>query len=326
MTSSLIIVYHANCIDGAASAWAVAKAHKAEETAIYLPYEHFNHPAAEKKIRAAANPDAEIYFVDVAPEKDFLDELLASAVKSIHILDHHKSAAEALKNYPPSSRLEIHIDPARHSAAKMVWERLLTENPPDVLNVIDKMDGDATGLKTPQDFAAAALIDTHDVRTITGALDALRGLAKLSFNEMAAHGAPTLTDQENRIENLLDNTQFATLQILPGAAPVSVPVVNGNVQHFGRYISDRLVSLGKEHGANIAFAWSMQKNGSITMSLRTDGNPDCSAVARHLCETLGVTGGGHAGAGAVHFASLAEFTRRMPMTAKPVTKPAGPSI
>src|SRR5690606_2001300 len=111
-------------------------------------------------------------------------------------------------------------------------------------------------------------------------------------------------DKDTKIEKLLEGVNIIPLQILPNTAPVPVAVVNGDVKQYGRKISEKLVELGKKSGGNIAFAWYMQKNGTVSMSIRTDGEPDAAKVAEHLRKTMGVTGGGHAGAGAVHFASL----------------------
>lgn len=317
---SLIVVYHANCIDGSAAAWAVSKAHP-QKSAAYIPYEHSDSAAAENKIRAAISAGAEIYFVDVAPEKSFLDELMLSKLQAVHILDHHKSAADWLRGYTAPTHintpaLNIHVDIAQTSASKMVWQRLLpTEKPPAIFDLIARMDGDAKGLKTPEDFAAAALVDSKNIQTTNNAFNTLKGLAKLSFNEMAKKGAPIVEDQTARIDDLLENTAFVQIQILPDTKPVKVPVVNANVRHFGRQISGRLVDLGKKAGSGVTFSWFMQETGAITMSIRTDGNPDASAIAEHLRRIMGVTGGGHQDAAAVHFSSISEFAKHMPIQA-----------
>jgi len=344
----LVVVYHADCIDGAASAWAVAKAwgqddpHDRKNTNItYIPYAHHNVAEAEDNIRAALRSDAEVYFVDVAPTPAFLDELMTPDAKGtakaqkIHIIDHHVSAADMLVGYRPPAvpagaaapALNMKIDKTRTAAAAMVWEEVMPGTPvPDVLHVIDKMDGNAAGLTTPQDFSAAALIDTFDITTVEKSLHTLRNLARMTFSDMARRGRHIAHDEDTKIEKLLETANIIPLQILPGTAPVSVPVVNGDVKQYGRKISEKLVALGKKTGSDIAFAWYMQKNGTVSMSIRTDGNPDAAKVAEHLRNTMGVTGGGHAGAGAVHFSSLFEFARHMPFDyAAPPSSVAPPS-
>lgn len=336
----LVIAYHADCIDGAACAWSVAKAWgvadekpDAQKSNItYVPYAHHDVEAAEQEIRKALTPDAELYFVDVAPTAAFLDSLMTpdenghAKVEKIHVLDHHVSAADMLANYkapaaPAGSTvpaLEMKIDKTRTAAATMVWEHMFPDKPiPDVFHMIDKMDGNAAGLTTPQDFFAAALVDTFDITTVEKSFHTLRTLARMTFNDMARRGRHVAHDQDTKIQKMLETANILSIQILPGTAPVSVPVVNGDVKQYGRSISEKMVALGQETGSNIAFAWYMQKNGTVSMSIRTNGDPDCAKVAEHLRKTMGVTGGGHAGAGAVHFSSLFEFARQMPFNHAP---------
>lgn len=331
---NIIIAYHADCIDGAASAWAVTESlqqRNIKANITYVPYEHSSADIAEDSIRAAlSQPSAKIYFVDVAPEKHFLDELMTTEngrISEIHVLDHHKSAGRRLKYYTPPAlsgvSLEIKIEDKEASAARMIWMHLMPTVPvPPVFDVIHKMDGDAAGLKTPEDFAAAALIDSHDIRDQKRAFDTMRGLVKMSFNDMAQKGQLISADQEFKLDQLMDQASFVTLQLLPDTDPVRVPIINGNVQHFGRRISERMVELAKKKGANIALAWFVQKSGKVTMSLRSDGDPDLSDVIAHLTRNMNATGGGHATAGAMHFASLFEFARQIhlePPSSRPNT-------
>lgn len=338
---SLIVVYHGNCLDGAASAWVVARACGVEQgstdstSVTYVPYDHYDHAKAKKAIRRALTQESTLYFVDCAPEKSFLDELMTPAksdngkVKSIHVLDHHKTAYTTLQGYlaPASStvQLTIDIDPKRLSAAKMIWEKLLPQEiSPAILDLIDMMDGAAEGLKTPESFAAAALVDAQDISSIKRAFASLQGLAKLAFNEIVLRGKYIAADQDTRISELLESTMVATVKVLPNTDPIEVPIVNGAVQYFGRQVSFRLIELAKEHGAGVAFAWYMQKTGAVTMGIRTNGNPDASVIAAHLCKTMGVTGGGHPTAAAVHFPSLLKFSQHIVLkdkSAEPHRKP-----
>jgi hypothetical protein len=315
-----VIVYHADCIDGAAAAWVISKV-LGGRGVVCLPYDHANPAASEDAVRAALSlPDAEIHFADVTPEKPFLDELAASG-RRIHILDHHKTAADKLKNL--DANLRVHFNPSAPSAALLAWQHFFPgEKAPDILHLIDRMDGAAAGLKTPEDFAAALHVDAQPLRTPQQALKTLNGLAKLSFNEMAQKGAPRAAEQKAKIDRLLENPARVRLQLLPGAAPVEVPIINANIRDYGRQISPRLAQLGKESGANAAFIWAQQPTGAVTLSIRTSGNMDAGKIAEYLCKTMGITGGGHADSAAVHFSSLAEFEKRLPPgSAKPSSPP-----
>ena len=63
----------------------------------------------------------------------------------------------------------------------------------------------------------------------------------------------------------------------------------------------------------MAFAWYVQGNGSVTMSIRSDGDPDASKIAELLCTNRGARGGGHKTSAAVHFTSLSQFAEVIPL-------------
>jgi hypothetical protein len=323
--SPVIIVSHAACIDGVASDWVVTQhlAAAGRKNITRIPYSHAAAAVAEAAVRAALKPDTEIYFVDMIPTKSFLDTLMQSGMaSSINVFDHHRSAIAALGasvanlggNAIQSSmiKLDVRIDQTRRSAAQMIWDFLMPGlTPPPILSLIDKMDGDAKGLVTEKDFSAAAFVDTLDISRPERGLVTMRGLAKRSFNAMACKGAGVFRDQQANISKLLAEACMINAQVLPGEPSTIVPIVNGNVRFFGRGISERLVGLAEANGAGVAFAWSTQSGGQVTMSIRSAGNIDASLVATHLCNTMGVTGGGHEHAAAVHFASLAEFSKHI---------------
>jgi hypothetical protein len=325
----LVVVYHENCIDGLASAWAFdQKWGRDENTHIsYIPYGHADIPAAEDMIRREITPGAEVFFVDVAPTKAFLDQLMAPnayalpAVNRVHVLDHHKSAAEALAGYTPprdsnAPSLSVFIDDNHPSASNMIWEALLPDRQKfPFLEMIAKMDL-AKDLKEDRDLAAAALIDSKNIRTVADAFHSFAELSVMSMHDMVVAGLSILSDQENRIEKLTDNIMYTRLLFMNEKMQEEtmwVPVINADVQNFGRHISDYLRQQGDRTGMGMAFAWYVQGNGTVTMSIRSDGDPDASKIAEFLCSAPGVTGGGHKTSAAVHFSSLRQFTDTIPL-------------
>lgn len=320
MRPSTVIVYHQHCLDGLAAAWIAHGKLKADGADIhFIPYSHHMRKDAEKEILAQIGPATSLLFVDVAPDRAFLDRLMAAQVSGVQIIDHHKTAAEALSGYKKpadgkSPALDICLDAGHPSAANMVWEKFFPgKKAPDFLKMIAKMD---TGmhLETPDDFAAAAAIDTRRISTITDAFASFHELEKLPLAELVALGRHLQADQENRIHKLTDNILYAHLHLPTDGGeinPVWVPVVNADVQNFGRSISDYLRRQGDHSGSGLAFAWCLQGNASVTLSIRSDGTPDASLIAAHLCETMNITGGGHSTSAAVQFVSLAEFSSKI---------------
>lgn len=306
-----VVVYHDCCLDGLASAWVYHKkyGHYKDVHLDYIGYAHHDTETFETAVMKLAHqhPAAELHFVDVAPKIHLLEQLDG---RTIRVIDHHKSAYDHLAGYK-QQKVSIEIDPNHPSAAHMVWERLLPDvKEPAFFSLIAKMDV-AHDLHTPEDFAAAAFIDSKDIKNVKAAFSSFEMLEKMDFTELANQGTFIHHDQFNRIGKLADNIMFTKVPGFNGLEHRWVPVVNADVQNFGRYISEYLRDMGKKTGSDISFAWFMQGSGSITMSIRSDGTPDANAVAAHLREQLGVKGGGHKTSAAVHFDSLSHFAMHM---------------
>lgn len=324
----LVVVYHENCIDGLASAWALHQKWGLDPGTVmmYVAYAHHKPGSSEKSILDALKPGTELYFVDVAPEKGLLDDLLSpdasggQKLASVHVLDHHRTAAANLAQYkplaisgftPPALELQLHEN--HPSAAKMIWHLFLPGTAtPAFLEMIDKMDRNAN-MNTMADFAAAALIDSMDIASITEAFNTCSALSKLTHDQMIREGQKILDDQKIRIEKLNDNVMHTEIEILPGSPPIRVPIVNADVQNFGRFFTNYLQDLGHQSGTGVSFAWYVQGNGAVTMSIRTNGTPDASKIAEHFHKKPGISGGGHKTSAAVHFASLEHFCEHVPL-------------
>ena len=322
----LLVIYHMDCIDGLASAWAVHCKWASDPNVRldYIPYGHHNIEEAEKTIRNhLAAPDSadmiDVVFVDVAPTRAFLTELLTPPARATRVVvaDHHKSAADQLRGFEAPTHdgvpeLHLRIDAAHPSAANMVWEYLFPDtDAPIFFQLIAKMDLGQNLLETENDYAAAALIDSKNITSIETAFQSFMAMSHLEYQDMVALGRNILSDQDTRISKLDDNIMYAQLQVAEAAAPVWVALVNADVQNFGRYISTWLVQQGAETGAGLGGAWYVQGNGSVTVSLRSDGTPDASAVAAHLCKCYGIRGGGHSTSAAVHFPTLTAFQQHV---------------
>lgn len=306
----VLVVHHGDCIDGLSSAWVFDR--KWGGGIAYLPYIHHRRAEGEASITDALAQGDTLYFVDVAPEKDFLDRLMQDGkAESIHVIDHHKTAAEALSGYvAPASgtRLTLTLDPARPACARMVWEHAMGDAAaPAYFAVLDKMDrGD--GLVSDADFAAAALVDSYGV----GSMDVCAQLSALALQDMVAQGGILLAEQKSNLESMEGAIMNAQMK---GAGDVLFPVVNASVRNFGRAIDPWLRALAAKANAPAAFAWHVQGNGAVSMSVRTREGFDASTIARDLCaQASGVTGGGHPTAAAVQFPSLRVFLDVLTLT------------
>ena len=317
----LVVAYHADCIDGLACAWGVHKKFPGRET-IYVPISHHDHEAGEKAVLAALKPGSELFYVDAAPERAFLDKLANLNLHAITVIDHHLSTHKDLSGYVPpagsSTVVKIITNDDHPSAASMVWDYLLgSASKPEILTMIEKMDV-KPDLRSEQDYAAAAFVDSKSLRSIKDAFMTLDSLSSMSIIDMACEGGSLYKDQFNRVAKLHDNVMFTMHK------GQMVPVVNADVQSFGRYISEYLRELARENKSGAAFAWYMQGNGVVTMSIRATGDTDASAIATDMNQKFGTEGGGHKTSAAVHFRSLAAFAQAillLPRDAAAAKKP-----
>ena len=87
------VLYHANCPDGFAAAWAAWKV--LGEAAAYLPVRHGDPPPE-------LPPSAHVAIVDFSYSRATLLEM-ARRLQSLLVLDHHRSAQDDLRDLPFAS-------------------------------------------------------------------------------------------------------------------------------------------------------------------------------------------------------------------------------
>lgn len=105
-----IVLYHGNCFDGIASAWAAWK--KFGDNAKYVPVTYPN----DKLPVLLLDTDIEaVYIVDFSFKRDLL-LALKERVNKLVVLDHHKTAEADLK------RLDFCIFDMEKSGARLTWE------------------------------------------------------------------------------------------------------------------------------------------------------------------------------------------------------------
>lgn len=85
-----LCIYHANCADGFGAAWVVRQALGAENVEFHAG--HYGKPAPDVEGR-------DVIIVDFSYPYELL-VLLGHQARSILIIDHHKTAAEALAQLP----------------------------------------------------------------------------------------------------------------------------------------------------------------------------------------------------------------------------------
>jgi len=101
VTQKLLCLYHANCADGFASAWAVHRRFGDDVEFISVKYGEAPPPTAKR----------DVLIVDFSYPRPVL-EAMAREARSVLVLDHHKTAAQDLAGLPdPVYPVEAWLDP-----------------------------------------------------------------------------------------------------------------------------------------------------------------------------------------------------------------------
>lgn len=133
MSKDIKVLYHGNCFDGMASAWAAWR--KFKDRAEYIPCFY-----GDKKMENGimqdcfenANINYEYYILDFSFPRDLMIAM-ANKAKKIVVLDHHKTAQANCKG------LDFCIFDMEKSGARLAWEYLhsFNEEPGLVSNLKD---------------------------------------------------------------------------------------------------------------------------------------------------------------------------------------------
>jgi oligoribonuclease NrnB/cAMP/cGMP phosphodiesterase (DHH superfamily) len=123
------VLYHANCTDGAGSALSAYLVFG--DSAEYIPVQYNEAPPLME-------PGAMIYIVDFSYPEDVL-LVMAEHASFVQIIDHHKTAKEALENVDHPN-IKVHFDMAQ-SGAVMTWKFFHPDRPvPPLLRHIQDRD------------------------------------------------------------------------------------------------------------------------------------------------------------------------------------------
>lgn len=145
----IIVIYHADCTDGAGAAYAAWTV--LGETAEYIPAHYGNEP-----------PDVTgkaVYILDFSYPRAVLLDMKTKA-KSLLVLDHHKTARTDLEG------LDFAVFDMDRSGCMMAWDHFVGGLPPKALVFIQ--DRDLWQFKFPEtrDFCAGLRATMEDFRDI----------------------------------------------------------------------------------------------------------------------------------------------------------------
>ncbi len=257
MTNSTrpLCIYHSHCADGFAAAWIVNTYHRGQVDFHAAGY-------------GSAPPDVtgrQVIIVDFSYPRDVLIEM-AGVAERILVLDHHKTAKEALVDLPANVTAVFDME---RSGAMLAWDRFAGGVPPRLIAHVQ--DRDLWRFQEPRtaEYMAAVFSHPYDFDTWTV-------LASTPPPALIAEGVAILRKHKKDLEELMYLAR--PVQI----AGYTVPAIN--LPPFMASDAGHILSQGQPFAA---IYWDTATGRKFSLRSQKDG-VDVAALAQQF------GGGGHA--------------------------------
>lgn len=271
METKKTFYYHKNCSDGFGAATAAYWHH---------PKSNFIALGHGDKVELV-DEDSILYFLDIAPKKQVIDELRASGRRCI-IIDHHKTALEEHGNEHPDNHFDM-----SHSGAVLTWnffKSSIEEEVPQLLQYIEDKDLwrfqlpyskeiNAVVYKTPKDFLC--FLDLQNRLVVSYS----------SFERVVQEGRDILNAERYYIDSA---KKYGVIGSFAGYENVIV------INALPYVVSELLNEYANKYDCFFAVAWYHSEDGKFKYSLRSkDNGPDVGLIAKMIADELKCVGGGH---------------------------------
>ncbi len=255
----IVVIYHKNCVDGFAGAWAAWR--RFGNTAEYIAVRPGTLP--QKRLRGK-----EIYSIDVSFSK-IIQEKLRRENKSVVILDHHVSRKNDTKAFPEN------VFDNDHSGALLAWNYFHPKKkPPRLLKYVEEDDLWRYRLPHSKEIGTALMLLDFDFRVWN--VCAKRFENKVQLGKIIEQGKTILEYNRKTIAFIMKRSvslvQFDGHKVLAANSPILE-------SDLGHELAKKRPPFG--------IVWRVESNGDIGVSLRSSGKVDVSKIAvKH-------GGGGH---------------------------------
>ena len=262
-----LVIYHGRkCPDGFAAALAAWLFYDGQ--AEFLPLDHGDITSVEQLPALAGRA---VYILDFSFPPDILRSIDERAAKLV-MLDHHKSAAEKLTGFTCRCGV-IHFD-MNKSGARLAWEFFQPGAAlPDLVRFVE--DRDIWAWQYPESAGFLAALDMEPLDFARWAeIAAFSGLQTADFmargQAMDAKFSKLATDIAEGAQAVTFNGERGLMVNAPGV--------------FHSLIGNQL----SEKSATFALMWSVGKDSTVKVGLRSQRSYDCIPLAASM------GGGGHA--------------------------------
>lgn len=281
-----VVIYHDNCMDGFASAWAfhVLKEKDYPEGVEYIPCAYGN----DRPLPYPYYGDRDLFVVDFSFSREWIADW-APAFNTVTILDHHKTAKEALENWEDKpSNVEIVFDMSR-SGAGITWDYFAhTELPPrdlmipsdrpPLIQYVEDRDLWKFQLKMSKEVNAVIAITPKDFRSYA----TLSANMEADIRVVAEIGTYLNLQHQQICESIVKDARPIVIVCTPGEIGYHGLACNCTGQ-FSSEVGNMLALSGGSFGAT----YFSDREGKVKWSLRSTGDYDVSKIAKSF------GGGGH---------------------------------
>jgi len=264
-----LIVYHGrSCPDGFAAALAAWRFYEGQAEFLGLDHGDVKTLADLPPVEGRA-----VYILDFAFDAELLRDIDARAAKLV-LLDHHKSAAQALSGFACRCGV-VHFDMAK-SGARLAWEFFQPDRPlPDLVRFVE--DRDIWVWQYPESAGFLAALDME-------AFDFQR------WNELASLSADALQAYTERGRAMDEKFTKLAADLARDAQPITFNGQRGLMVNAPGVFHSLVGDLLAKQSGTFALMWTVGKNGVIKVGLRSRRGFDCIPLAQSM------GGGGHAAA------------------------------
>lgn len=285
--------YHADCDDGFGAAWAAREHFKKMGLLHQVDFVPVKYGAPPPAVYGSQG----IYIVDFSYPRKVLENLLP-LVKSLTILDHHKTAEADLKDFPNA------IFDMNRSGAVITWQFFSDKPVPLLLRYIQAND---LWRHTSMQNTQAMIRYIRTVRRDFNAWDEMAATIETSFHEVMPKALAIEQYFQTQKNYIADAAHFINF------GGEVVPVVNSNYV----FCSEVCNTLCERHQTAFAMSWFADKEGKAIVSLRSTEIKIHDSVL-HPCYDVSALakkygGGGHEKA--------AGFSMKMEEWLKVITSP-----
>lgn len=276
-TRNALVLYHANCTDGFGSAWAFHRLVEKNYAKTEYHAMKYEEDVFEKIPQSTWESNIDVLILDFSFSRQVITQLCELASQVV-VLDHHKTAAEILKDWPdaPSNSL-IRFDMNR-SGAGMSWDFFSLnghQDRPALINYIEDRDLWRFKLWSSKEISAVILNTPFEFDEFTSLDISLQN----NPSQIIVAGRELLKQNQRHVKKIIESSKREITFFEHKGLICNCP------GHFASDVGNDLVEESGTFGACYYYA----SNGHIHVSLRSkDSSPvDVSEIAKKF------GGGGH---------------------------------